>query len=173
MVANLTIGKKGYEDAEEDMKRVAAEAQPLKDALLKAVDDDSRAFDGVMAAMKLPKKSDEDKQRRLEAIEAATKDAIEVPFTVIGNCLQAVELVEEVAGKGNKNSLSDAGVAALALEAGARGALFNVLINLPGISDETYKAETRRQASSANQEVSERCQAVLKKVNEELEQSLG
>jgi len=173
MVANLTIGKKGYEDASEEMKRVAAEAQPIKDALLGAVDDDSNAFDGVMAAMKLPKKNDEDKQRRQEAMETATKDAIEVPFTVIGNCLRAVELVETVAEKGNVNSLSDAGVAALALKAAARGALFNVLINLPGITDGKYKEETQRQANLAAKEVADRCREVVKKVNDELERSLG
>jgi glutamate formiminotransferase/formiminotetrahydrofolate cyclodeaminase len=173
MVANLTIGKKGYEEVDDEMKQVAAEAQPLKDLLLKAVDDDSNAFDGVMASMKLPNKSDEDKQRRQEAIEAATKDAIEVPFTVIGNCLQAVELVETVAEKGNTNSLSDAGVAALALNAAVQGALFNVLINLPGISDGEYKEETQRQANLAAKEVADRCREVVRKVNDELESSLG
>ena len=173
MVANLTIGKKGYEAASEEMKRVAAEAQPIKDALLGAVDDDSKAFDGVMAAMKLSKKSDEDKQRRQEAVETATKDAIEVPFKVIGNCLRAVELVETVAEKGNVNSLSDAGVAALALKAAARGALFNVLINLPGITDGKYKEETQRQANLAEKEVADRCRKVVKNVNDELERSLG
>ncbi len=172
MVANLTAGKKGYETVDEEMKRVAAEAQTLKDIFLKAVDEDSKAFDGVMDAMKLPKKSDEDKIRREAKIEEATKRAIEVPHRVVQNCLKAVDLIDTVAKDGNVNSLSDAGVAALALRAAAEGALFNVLINLPGISDGEYVNKTRRDAVVAAEKVDARCREVVKRVREELERQL-
>jgi glutamate formiminotransferase/formiminotetrahydrofolate cyclodeaminase len=173
MVANLTVGKKGYEAVDEEMKKVADKAQTLKDALLKAVDDDSKAFDRVMAAMKLSKKSDEDKQRRNDAIEEATRVAVEVPLSVVARCQEALELIEAVAEKGNENSLSDAGVAALAMRAAAAGAALNVLINLPGLSDEGYVEKARREAAEGVASVNERCTAVYDRVLARLESSPG
>lgn len=173
MVANLTIGKKGYESVDEDMKGVAVKAQALKDIFLKAVDDDSKAFDGVMDAMRLPKKSEEDQLYREGMIQTATKRAIDVPFGVIDNCIKAVELVESVAERGNINSISDAAVAALSLRSAAEGALLNVLINLPGVTDGEYKEKTHRASVSAAQEVDARCVQVVEKVKEELDRQLG
>ncbi|NIM20375.1 MAG: glutamate formimidoyltransferase [Candidatus Latescibacteria bacterium] len=173
MVANLTVGKKGYESVEGQMKEVAVKAQALKSAFLQGVDEDSKAFDRVMEAMRLPKKTEEDRQRRDEMVEAATKRAVDVPMGVITACLRAVEVVEAVARSGNVNSLSDAGVAALSLRAAAEGALFNVLINLPGISDAEYVKETHRDAISTAGEVDARCQEVVKKVREELNRPLA
>ncbi|UCH82724.1 MAG: glutamate formimidoyltransferase [Candidatus Latescibacterota bacterium] len=164
MVANLTAGKKGYKDVDEEMKAVAAEAQIHKDAFLKAVDDDSNAFDRVMEAMRLPKKTDEDKRHRLEMIELATKNAVEVPLSVLKRCSEAMGLVEIVAEKGNKNSISDAGVAALCLRSAASGAELNVLINLPGLSDKAYIAATRQEATSLCERVNGRCMAVFEHV---------
>jgi len=135
MVANLTVGKKGYESVSSEMGSLAAQAQSLKDEFLRAVDDDARAFDAVMSANRLPKGTHDEQARRDQAIQAATKRAIDVPLGVVQLCERALPLVERVADKGNKNSISDAGVAALVLGAAARGAWLNVLINLPGLSD--------------------------------------
>ncbi|MCI0450910.1 MAG: glutamate formimidoyltransferase [Candidatus Latescibacteria bacterium] len=135
MVANLTFGKKGYESVSSEMSTLAAQAQSLKDEFLRAVDDDARAFDAVMAANRLPKTTHDEIARREEAVQAATQRAIDVPLSVMHLCEKALPLVERVAEKGNKNSISDAGVAALVLGAAARGAWLNVLINLPGLSD--------------------------------------
>lgn len=168
MVANLTVGKKGYKDVEEEMKSVAPTAQTLKDAFLRAVDEDSKAFDGVMAAMRLPKKTDEEQHLRDEAVENATKEAVEVPFGVVTNCAKMLDLVDAVAQKGNVNSLSDAGVAALALRAAAGGATLNVLINLPGISDPGYVKEKRDAAKAAFDDVDRRTNAIVDTVIERL-----
>jgi formiminotetrahydrofolate cyclodeaminase len=171
MVANLTVGKKGYEDVDKEMKIVAASAQPHKDAFLKAVDDDSAAFDRVMEAMRLPKKTDDEKRHRLEMIELATKNAVEVPLSVLKRCGDAIELIEAVAKKGNKNSISDAGVAALCLRAAASGAELNVLINLPGLDDKEYVEKTRREATSTCERVNGRCMAVIERVFDHLGES--
>jgi glutamate formiminotransferase/formiminotetrahydrofolate cyclodeaminase len=169
MVANLTAGKKGYEEADQEMKTVAAKAQDLKDALLRAVDDDSNAFDEVMAAMKLPKKTEDEIRRREEALETATKKAVEVPLSVVEWCAEAVDLVDAAAKKGNRNSISDAGVAALALRAAAAGAALNVLINLPGLADRNYVGKTRRKTADLSARVGTRCTEIYEHVLGRLE----
>jgi len=168
MVANLTIGKKAYADVEPEMMRLAGAAQPLKDAFLRAVDADTHAFDAVLAAMRLPRGSDLEAAERDRAIEEATKGAVEVPLGVLRNCPRALDLIEPVAEKGNANSISDAGVAALAIRAAAGGAFLNVLINLPGLSDADYKAKTRAEAGKVLDEVNGRSDAVVKKIREGL-----
>lgn len=173
MVANLTVGKKGYKTVQEEMKEVAPKAQLLKAAFLKAVDDDTSAFDAVMDAMKLPKKSDEEQKFRDEAMERATEGAVEVPLGVLLRCREALPLIEAVAEKGNVNSLSDAGVAALALRAAAGGAMLNVLINLPGLSDRDYINKTSREGMEALEEVKDRCHAVVMKTIATLKESLN
>jgi glutamate formiminotransferase/formiminotetrahydrofolate cyclodeaminase len=173
MVANLTVGKKGYKTVQDDMKDIAPRAQALKEQFTRAIDDDTKAFDAVMDAMKLPKKTEEDQQRRGEAIERATKEAVEVPMNVLRSCRDVLPLVEGVAEKGNVNSLSDAGVAALALRAGAAGALLNVLINLPGLSDRGYIEETSSEGKVILEEVKERCHAVVTKIIANLTESLN
>ncbi len=171
MVANLTVGKKGYKDVSEEMKSVAAAAQKLKDKFLKAVDDDSNAFDNVMAAFKLPKSSEAEGRHRDEMIEAATRGAVDVPMSVLKWCDESLDLIEAVAKKGNENSLSDAGVAALAVRAGAAGAALNVLINLPGLSDAAYVKTARKEASELCDRVTERSNAIYQHVLDHLEKS--
>ncbi len=151
------------------MKAVAAKAQDFKDAFLRAVDDDSMAFDEVMSAMKLPKKTDDEIRRRQDAIETATKKAVEVPLSVVGWCADAVDLVDAVAKKGNRNSISDAGVAALALRAAAAGAALNVLINLPGLADKSYAGKTRRKTADLSARVGTRCSEIYEYVLGRLE----
>jgi glutamate formiminotransferase/formiminotetrahydrofolate cyclodeaminase len=172
MVANLTVGKKGYETVDAEMKEIAVRAQALKDVLLRAVDEDSKAFDKVMAAGRLPKKSSEDRQNRDAMVEAATREAVEVPLGVIRSCLGALEVVDAVAEKGNVNSLSDAGVAALSLRAAVAGAQFNVLINLPGIRDREFVEKTYREAVASTEDADERCQSVVRKVMVSLKRAI-
>ncbi len=147
MVCNLTVGKKEYEKVQDDIKKYAEEAQVLKDSLLNAVDLDTRAFNKVMSAFKLKKKTDEQKEERMKAIETATKEATQVPRDVLKDCVQALELAKKVALEGNKNSISDAGVAGLTAQAGAEGAYYNVIINLPDIQDEEFKAQIKDEVS--------------------------
>ena len=146
MVAALTHGKKGYERSSAEMEEAGVRAQTLKVAFLEDVDRDTQAFNRVMHAMRLPKASDDEKKLRAEAIEGATKGATLVPLGVLKRCLDAAELARLVVEKGNRNSISDGGVAALAARTAAVGAYLNVAINLPGISDERFAAETLREA---------------------------
>lgn len=149
MVSNLTAGKKGYEAHRELMLRVGVEGQRLKDEFLYDIDRDTDAFNEVMAAMKLPKKTDEEKAARAAAMEAANKGATLVPLGVLQRCVPALELVREMARHGNRNSISDAGVGGLMGRAAAEGACYNVLINLKGLEDKAFVEQTRAAADSA------------------------
>ena len=148
MVANLTVGKKGYEDAQKDMKKFAVTAQSLKDEFLRAVDLDTIAFNKVMVAFKLSKKTDEQKEEKARAVEEASKEATLVPMGVLEKSIEALKLAKEVALKGNKNSLSDAGVAGLTARAAAEGAYYNIKINLPGLEDVDFKSKINKQATT-------------------------
>ena len=147
MVANLTIGKKGFEKAREEMDRIAAEGQRIKDAFLADIDRDTDAFNAVMAAARLPQKSEEEKAARARAMEEANRGAIEVPLGVLERCDAVLDLAEAVAERGNPNSASDAAVAALCAGACAEGAYDNVLINLPGVADRSWTGETAARAN--------------------------
>ena len=142
MVANLTVGKAGYESAWAPLSTLAERAQLLKAALLRAVDDDTKAFDDVLAAMRLPKATEEQKAARASAIAAAYEKATAVPLATARLCLQALELTEQAAASGNRNSTSDAGVGALLAKAGLDAALMNVRINLPSVREGAFKTAT-------------------------------
>ena len=152
MVAGLTFGKKGYLEHNELMEALGVEAQGLKVELLAAIDDDTAAFNEVMACFALPKKTDEEKAARGVAIQAANKKATQIPLSVLEHCPRLMALASEVADKGNTNSLSDAGVAGLMARAAAYGAYYNVLINLPGIDDLDWALGIRKRAEDAIQE---------------------
>ncbi|MGB4704428.1 MAG: glutamate formimidoyltransferase [Candidatus Saccharicenans sp.] len=146
MVANLTVGKKGYEQEFERMKQVAVRAQKLKDELLQAVDRDTRAFNRVMDAYRMPRATEEQAKEREAAIEEANKEATLVPFSVLEKSLELAELAAEAAEHGNKNSVSDAGVAGLTARSCGLGAYYNVCINLPNIKDEAFRKKTLTRA---------------------------
>jgi glutamate formiminotransferase/formiminotetrahydrofolate cyclodeaminase len=154
MVANLTVGKKGYEQAFREMKRIALLAQPLKDDYLRFVDLDTEAFDKVIDASRLPKATEAQKKEREAALEAATKEATLVPFHVLEQSLSLLRLAKKAAQKGNRSSLSDAGVAAILAEAAAAGAYDNVRINLPGLTDEAFKRDILKRAADLRKRVS-------------------
>ncbi len=147
MVANLTVGKKGYEAVRGDMIATAVRAQALKDALLDAVDADTRAFNKVMEAFRLPKTTPEQAEEKDRAVEEANKEATLVPLDVLEKAVEAVGLAKAAAAKGNKNSVSDAGVAGLTGQAAGEGAYYNVLINLAGIKDAKFSDQVRRRAA--------------------------
>ena len=148
MVANLTVGKKGYEKAFTEMKKTAVRAQRLKDEYLGQVDLDADAFNRVMDAVRLPKTTEDQKKERDAAVESVTKEATLVPFQVLEKSIELLKLAKKAAQKGNRNSMSDAGVAALAARAAAEGAYYNVRINLPGIQDEGFRTGTKRKAAA-------------------------
>jgi glutamate formiminotransferase/formiminotetrahydrofolate cyclodeaminase len=160
MVANLTVGKKGYEGAWEALAGLAERAQAVKSQLVRAVDEDTEAFNGVMAAVRLPKATPDQRAARDLALEQAYRDAARVPLSTATLCLEALALAADVAAKGNVNSASDAGVAALMARAGVEGAGLNVLINLGSVKDEGFKAECRREVERLVAEATTRAAAV-------------
>jgi glutamate formiminotransferase / formiminotetrahydrofolate cyclodeaminase len=139
MVANLSAGKRGWDDKLEYFSNWAVKAQRLKDELLALVDEDTAAFNKVMAAFALPKESAEEKAARSAAIEQATKYATEVPLNVMETASRSYELLAEMAKRGNPASVSDVGVGALATRACIEGAALNVRINLAQLKDEKFK----------------------------------
>lgn len=146
MVSNLTVGKKGYEKVQSQIKKLAVQAQALKDDFLKSVDLDTNAFNELMAAYRLPKNTEEQKLEKEKAVQETLKEATLVPFRVLEKSVEALELAREVALKGNINSISDAGVAGLTAQTAAEGAYYNVKINLPDIQDDEFKSNIEKDA---------------------------
>ncbi|HPC82853.1 MAG TPA: glutamate formimidoyltransferase [Thermoanaerobaculaceae bacterium] len=140
MVANLSHPKKGFESVQPRLVEIAERGQALKAKLLAAVDDDTRAFDGLLAAMRLPKGTPEEQAARAAAIDEATVAAIEVPLSVLEACPEIIELCREVARIGLQASRSDGGTGAQVARAAAAGAYQNVCINLPGLADKSRAA---------------------------------
>jgi glutamate formiminotransferase/formiminotetrahydrofolate cyclodeaminase len=146
MVANLTHGKKAFEDRNDEMAEVAQAGQQSKDEFLQAIDADAEAFDNVMAKMRMSKKTPAQKESRDRAIQEATKQATVIPLSVLRKSLEALKMSKAVAERGNVNSLSDAGVSALMGCAAAEGAYMNVVINLANIDDKDFVQKTKVEA---------------------------
>ncbi len=138
MVANLSAGKRGWEDQTNFFSEMAEKGQQVKEALLKAVDEDTAAFNEIMKAFALPKGNEEEKATRMVAIESATKYACEVPFKVMETAHSSLEMLGAMVEKGNQNSITDAGVGVLCVKAAVRGAYFNVLVNAKGLKDKGF-----------------------------------
>jgi len=145
MVANFTIGKKGYEDVQDEFTNILNKSEDLRSKLTDAIKDDVDVFNRVMAAYGMAKETDEEKHLRTESIQAALKEATEVPLTCAKLCRQVIDLSELAAKKGNTNVISDAGVALLAGYAGLRSAALNVYINIGGIKDKEFADDRRQQ----------------------------
>ncbi len=135
MVGVLTYGKKGYKENWVEIEAISNQAQTLKDTFLFLVDEDTRSFNSVMTALRLPRDTAEQQQARLQALQEATVYSAEVPLKVMRHSLEIMKLAGSMADIGNQNSLSDAGVAVLQARAGLEGAALNVMINIPGIDD--------------------------------------
>ena len=146
MVCRLTIGKKKYADVQDQATAILEKTDTLKDQLYELVARDAASFDALMAAMKLPKETPEQLETRKAAIQQATITATRTPLETMKKSLLAIDLAIQIAEIGNVNSISDAGVGALMAHAAVQGAYYNVQINLPGISDESIKAEIDRES---------------------------
>ncbi|HUN66113.1 MAG TPA: cyclodeaminase/cyclohydrolase family protein [Bacteroidota bacterium] len=138
MVCRLTIGKKKYAAVEEEMNAVLRTAGEKQELFTSLVERDTAAFNKVMEAYSLPKETDAQKALRGAAILGATKEATLIPLEVMRHAIDTLALTRTVAEKGNVNSVSDAGVAALMLHAACEGAAFNVQINLRGITETEF-----------------------------------
>jgi formiminotetrahydrofolate cyclodeaminase len=148
MVANLTIGKKKYADAEGEMKKILRQAESLRGQFAALIDKDTEAFQKVMEAFALPKETEPQKALRAAAIREATKEATLVPLEVMKHCIDALALAQEVASSGNANAVSDAGVSALMLHAACSGAALNVRVNLKTLDDPEFIGWKREELES-------------------------
>jgi len=168
MVGHLTTGKKKFKALDDDVKqeyhRILDRFVVIKETMLTLIDEDTLAFEKVMDAFKLPKETDEEKVIRKEAIEDATYGAIEVPYRVASLSLQALGDLEYLLDYGNRNAVSDIGVAALMLYSGLEGALLNVLINVGSLSNEEIQTRYQKEAEQFSIEGEQLKNKVLKKV---------
>ena len=145
MVANFTIGKKGYEDVHDEFTSILNQSEDLRSKLTDAIKDDVDVFNRVMAAYGMSKETEDEKKIRTEAIQSALKEATDVPLTCAKLCREVIDLSESAAENGNTNVISDAGVALLAGYAGLRSAALNVYINIGGIKDKEFADDRRQQ----------------------------
>ena len=143
MVANLTIGKKGYEQVSDDMEKVKKVAAEYKDKFINYIDEDSDSFNKIMAAFKLPKDTDEQRAERTKHIQQAYKGAATVPLNVGKDAFELLALASEVIKKGNQNAVRD----------GAVAAIYNVKINLGSIKDEEFVANANKQIKEIEDKV--------------------
>jgi len=160
MVANLSSHKRGWDERWEEFSDWAERGKTIQERLLRLVDEDTHAFNGIMAAFGLPKKSPEEQELRKAAIEAATLHAIEVPLEVMSVACEGFEVARAMAEAGNPNSVSDAGVGALALHACVEGAWLNVKINAVDLKDHTRVQEILK----AGLQLRERSEALKKEI---------
>jgi len=164
MVANLTVGKKNYEAVEGEMQEISETAGNLRRKLMAEVDNDADAYQGVLAAFKLPKATEAEKQKRTEAIQEAMKNAARVPLGVAYDALQVMDLAERVIKSGNRNAASDGAVGAMMARTAVMGALFNVKINLAAVKDTAFVEEMTREANKLESRVQEREKEILSHV---------
>jgi len=141
MVAKLTLGKKGYEDVQDEMAEMDQEADAMRQVLLSDIQKDSESFNGFMVALAMPKDTEEEKALRSQAMQDALKGACAVPYEVAGKALRMLQLAVDAVTKGNLNTASDGMVGVLMGRAGVIGALNNVRINLRGVKDEAFKQD--------------------------------
>jgi glutamate formiminotransferase/formiminotetrahydrofolate cyclodeaminase len=168
MVANLSSHKKGWDDRWEEFSDWAEKGQEYKNELIRLVDADTRAFNGIMDAFGLPKGTEEEKALRTRAIQEATRKAIEIPFRVMEIAYAGMEVILAMAEKGNPNSVSDAGVGALCARAGVMGAFMNVRINAAGYADKVYTADVIAKGKEIEDKTIAMETRILRTVNEKI-----
>lgn len=166
MVANLSAHKAGWDDRWEEFSDVAEKGRVFQDALIHLVDEDTEAFNRIMAVFAMPKKTEEEKTARKEALEAATLYATEVPLRTMKTACETFDILEAMASKGNPASVSDAGVGALAARAAVQGAYLNVKINAAGLKDRAVADKLLAEAQEVSQKADKRESEILAVVND-------
>lgn len=175
MISNISTNKFSFRKADEEeladretLLNVAYEAQEIKESLLKLIDKDTQAFDKVMAAMGMPKGTEEEKKARKEAMEKANKEATMVPYETAEKAYSSLDHAKIVAEKGNPASISDIGVGVLMIRSAVEGALMNVRINLSGIKDEEFKTEMKEKTKSLLEKTKAKAAEILEIVESKL-----
>ncbi len=164
MVANISSHKRGWDDRWEEFSEWAEKGKFIQNELLRLVDEDTNAFNMIMKAFGMPKNSDEEKKERRAAVEKATKNAILVPFKVMEVASEAYELIEEMVQEGNPNSVTDAGVGALAVRSCIKGAYLNVCVNTEGLEDKQFGDEIKAKAAEINAQSEKKEKEIVERV---------
>lgn len=164
MVSNLTANNRGSDDVDDILNDSAEKAQEIKNKLVKAIDDDTNAFNSYMAARRIPARTEEEKKAKFDAEQAGLKEAVSVPLNTAKLSLEAIKIAGIIADYGNPNSITDVGVGASIAHTGVIGGIYNVLINLKDIKDESFVLEMRNICGSIKKEASEELEKVNKKV---------
>ena len=154
MVANLTIGKEKYKESWQLMEDVVGKSESLRFQFIDLMNKDTESFNVFMTALKMPKETEDEKCSRKKAMGEASKLATEIPLLTLESCVEMAELAYLAAKNGNTNTISDAGSAALIAEAAGRAAAYNVKINLPGVTDETFAADFKARMEDALDQLS-------------------
>ncbi|MBW6497902.1 MAG: glutamate formimidoyltransferase [Bacteroidales bacterium] len=168
MVANLSSHKRGWDERWEEFSKWAEKGQAIKDELIFLVDEDTRAFNRIMDAFGLPKGTEEEKKARKEAIQAATKYAIEVPFRVMETAFKAMDVIEAMVEKGNPTSVTDAGVGALCARTAVIGAYLNVKVNTMDLEDKAFVKDVLEKAEEIQLAARKKEDEIVKLVEERL-----
>jgi glutamate formiminotransferase/formiminotetrahydrofolate cyclodeaminase len=169
MVANLSASKSGWEERWEEFSSWAEKGQILRKQLLGLVDEDTRSFNAIMQAFQLPKGNEKEISARKQAIQDATRYAIEVPVKVMELSLESMQIMKAMAEKGNQNSITDAGVGALCALTGVSGAFMNVKINCASYNDKAFTAAVIEKGNSIEQ----RARQMEKEVMELITKAVG
>jgi len=168
MVSNLTANKRGSDTVDKILNDAAEQCQQIKEALVKAIDEDTNAFNSYMNARRLPNKTAEEKKIREEAMQAGLKQAVMVPLNTAKQSLRAIEIAEVVAKNGNPNSITDVGVGAQSAYTGVLGGIYNVLINLKDIKDQKFVDEMRKTCAELKEKAQKKLNEVLSFVESKL-----
>jgi formiminotetrahydrofolate cyclodeaminase len=161
MVANLTIGRKGFEAIENEIKEIAKDAFNYRGKLVQDIDRDSDAFNGVVSAYKLPKATEEERRNRNRAIQEGLKKAALVPLGVARDAFKLMELAKKLVESANKPAVTDAAVAAIMARSAVLSALYNVKINLVSITDKAFVADVTKQVEHMEKETAKREKEIL------------
>ena len=168
MVANLSAHKRGWDERWEEFSDWAEQGKALYEELLRLVDEDTAAFDGILAALRLPQSSEGERAERHQAVQQATRHAIEIPFQVMQASLESMKVLEAMAREGNPASVSDAGVGALCARAAARGAYMNMQINSGDLEDKVAVADLLARGKALDEQAATLESAILEVVHERL-----
>lgn len=168
MVANLTLGKKGYESHAELMQHISEVAVRQKELFVIDIDRDSEAYEGVFSCFKMPKNTDEEKAARSAAIQTATRFAALVPMQVARNAYELMTLIMDVARLGNRNAITDACVAMMSARSAVLGALMNVRINLASLKDKEFVIRLQEEADRMERLACAKEKELLDEINQEL-----
>ena len=164
MVANLTIGKKGYEDVAVEMNDIVERTAKLRKKLTAAIDRDAEAYSDVMNAFKLPRETEPEKELRKQEIQNAFKHAALVPLEVANHAVKVIDLAASAVKGGNKNAVTDGVVAAMNARTAALAALYNVKINLVSIEDDEFVKEMTREINNLEQQAKSKEQEIFARV---------